>query len=287
MSLAHSRWGWGQPPPRKLLCLLSGKASKRASSHIHSGSSFWPCHAWRLYGENGLGGVCVQQCVQNCVEMGRMGNKGYRCVCVVTVGWLHSGGRERPLGSAEEAESKSVPQIRPWPPAGGLLAWPDPPCSVLWEIRIGSDYLAKHLWGGGGEASGISPPESKECQRSLENNGEPTALRWPRDVGLEGGSQLPARTQGRGQGLAGIQRSHGILEGGSRKQLGMTLIGISCLRMPSRFLHCRCSCKSKDVASLWPQMPVLEVGSCRIPLQPPSLSLRRAGSSLNPQQGAP
>ena len=72
----------------------------------------------------------------------------------------------------------------------------------------------------------------------------------------------------------------------------MTPIGISRLRMPSRFLHCRCSCKSKG--SSFPLAPSgcprgWERSGPRPPPTPglPSLSLREAGSLLNPQQGAP
>lgn len=87
-----------------------------------------------------------------------------------------------------------------------------------------------------------------------------------------------------GEGLAGIQRNCGILKGGSRKQLGMTLIGISLLRMPSCFLHCRCSCKSKSCSfplalSVCPTGWELE-GS-RQPLLPVSLVVPEEGRQLH------
>lgn len=127
----------------------------------------------------------------------------------------------------------------------------------------------------GGEASGISPPKPKECRRSPENNGGLTAPQRTCDVG----TQLPARTQGRGEGLAGLQTE--LRTPGRRKPEAAG--GDPDRHFPPQdalpLLHCRCSCASRG---------------CSFPLAPSGPRRGRelqglrleGGSSGSPQQGA-
>lgn len=97
-----------------------------------------------------------------------------------------------------------------------------------------------------GEASDISCHEPKECWRNPENNGELRTLQQTCDVDPEGAHSCLPELGTVERSLCGYRGAAGSLKEEAGSSWGMTLIGISCLRMPSRFLHYRCSCTTKS-----------------------------------------